>query len=257
MKPLYLYGTQLSVRLDGPALRVSQPNCSDRWFPLRVLSRVLADEQTDWSLEALLACARAGICVTFQDGDARVVARVCGQPSERQELAQRLSDLLVRPDWPALYANWRAGMDRMAARSIARRACLPDYRTVTAPEMRQLLDKAAHDLLAAPAWYVLGRELFGQLLPFAADGLHRRGIDLDTVTVPDFNPARDFAEILFWDFQLARLYWVQNRVEWHAVCALPTRAEAVALFERRRERCEFLRESLINRFHRWLVALQT
>jgi hypothetical protein len=245
------------VRLDGPALRVSQPNCSDRWFPLRVLSRVLADEQTDWTLEALLACARAGICVSFQDGDARLVARVCGPPSERQELAQRLADLLVRPDWPALYADWRSGMDRMAARSVARRACLPDYRSVTAPEMRQLLDKAAHDLLAAPAWHVLGGELIGQLLRFAADGLHRRGVDLDTVAMPGFQPARDFAEILFWDFQLARLYWVQTRVEWHAACALPTRAEAVALLERRRERCEFLRESLINRFRRWLVALQT
>jgi len=257
MKPLYLYGRALAVRLDGPALRVSQPDCADRWFPLRLLSRVLAGEQTDWSLDALLACARAGICVSFQDGEARLVARVCGVPSERQELAQRLSDLLVRPDGPVLYANWRAGMGRMAARSLARRALLTDYRSITGPELRQLLERAAHDLLAVPAWRALGRELFGQLLPFAADGLHRRGIDLEALTTPEFHLARDLAEILFWDFQLVRLYWVQCRVERTGVCPEPGRAEAVAVFERRRDRCEYLRESLINRLHRWLVALQS
>ena len=257
MKPLYLYGRELSIRLDGPALRVSQPACSDRWFPLRVLSRVISGEQADWSLEALLACARAGICVTFQDGDAKLVARVSGIPSERQELAQRLNDLLVRPDWAALFANWRAGMDRMAARSIARRACLPDYRSLSAPELRQILERAAHDLLALPAWRVLGRELFGQVLTFAGDGLHRRGVDLEVVTTPYFYLARELTEILFWDFQLVRLYWVQSRVERHGVCELPTRAEAVALFEYRRARCEYLRESLINRLHRWLVGMQS
>lgn len=257
MKPLYLYGVDLAVRLDGPALRVSQPDRADRWFPLRLLSRVLADEHTDWSLEALLACARAGICVSFQDGDARLVARVFGQPSERQELSQRLADGLIRPDWPGAYANWLAGMERMAARSIARRAALADYRSITAAEMRQILDQAAHDLLAWPAWHGLGGELFGQLLPFAADGLHGRGLDLESLTTPEFHPARDFARILFWDFQLTRLYWVQAHVERHGSCRMPTRAEAVALFERRRGRLEYLRDSLTNRLHRWLVALQT
>lgn len=257
MKPLYLYGAQLSVRLDGPALRVTQPAHSDRWFPLRLLSRVLADEGIDWSLDALLACARAGICVTFQDGDARPIARVCGAPTERQELAQRLADLLIHPDWQVLYADWRSGMQRMAARSIARRAALPEYRTITGPELHQMLERAARDLLAVPAWRALGRELFGQLLPFCGDGLHRRGIDLELVTTPEFHLARDFAEILFWDFQLVRLRWVEAQVERHGVCREPARAEVVALFESRRERCEFLRESLTNRLHRRLVALQS
>lgn len=257
MKPLYLYGANVAVRLDGPALRISQPAAADRWFPLRILSRVLTDERTDWSLDALLACARAGICVTFQDRDTRLIARVCGNPCARQELPQRLADFLVRPDWQVLYANWRSGMERMAARSIARRAMLPDYRSVTAPEMRQLLEKAAHDLLAIPAWRTLGRELFGQLLPFAADGLYQRGLDLDTLTTPAFHLSRDFAELLFWDFQLVRLQWIEARVEARGTCPEPTRAEAVELFEGRQARCEFLRDSLANRLHRWLVGMQS
>lgn len=256
MKPLYVYRADARVRLDHAALRISVPEgASDRWVPLRLISRVLSGEKVDWTLEALLACARQGISVTFQDQDCRMIARCFGNPSERQELAQRLADLRFLPDWKNAYLAWVGQMDRVAARSVARRLRLDDYRSITPADLRRMFDLAVRDLLAWPAWQVMRRELHGQLLALAHQVLLDRGIDPEHSETRDLNLPSTFAHILLWDFDLAVYRWIEQRVEAEGACVLPTRAEAVAFFERRGERTASLTQSLVNRFHRWLVAV--
>ncbi len=256
MKPLYLYRSDAQVRLDHGALRISvKEGAADRWIPLRQISRVLSAETVGWTLEALLACARTGISVTFQDGDCRMIARCFGNPCERQELAQRLADLRFLPDWSEAYLNWVRQMDRIAARSVARRMHLEEQRTVQPADLRRMFDLAARDLLAWPAWQLMRRELHGQLHALSHQILLQRGVDPEHCETRTMNLPSTFARILLWDFDLPVYRWMEQRVESTGACALPTRAEAVRFFERRSERTGRLAQGLVNRLHRWLVAV--
>lgn len=256
MKPLYLYRSDVQVGLDHGALRIRvKEGASDRWIPLRLISRVLSAETVDWTLEALLACARAGISVTFQDKDCRMIARCFGNPCERQELAQRLADLRFLPNWNEAYLNWIGRMDRIAARSVARRLRLEDYQSIQPADLRRMFDLAVRDLLAWPAWQILRRELHGQLHALAHHVLLERGVDPEHCETRELNLPSAFARILLWDFDLAIYRWIESRVETAPACPLPTRAEAVALFECRSERTARLAQGLVNRLHRWLVAV--
>lgn len=65
-KPLYLQGgNELSVDLDGPALRIGQPGRAAVFYPLARLARVLSKGEVRWHCEALLACADGGVPVVF------------------------------------------------------------------------------------------------------------------------------------------------------------------------------------------------
>jgi len=78
-------------------------------------------------------------------------------------------------------------------------------------------------------------------------------IDVARYLEPSFNLTEDLATVLFWDFQLARLRWLEARLAELETVEAPTREEIVAFFERRRTRTEQLGLGLLRRFHRWLL----
>ena len=122
MQPLYIDGSPgCRVVLDVPALRVVVPDKADQLFPLSRISRVVCKGVVEWSMSAMLACADAGINLLFLHINGEVRARWLGQGSERQSLTQRLVDLLARADGFQCYENWYLSMQKMAARSFARR----------------------------------------------------------------------------------------------------------------------------------------
>lgn len=118
-KPLYLQGQNgLAVELDGPALRVRQPERAAVFYPLARLARVLSKGGVRWTCDALLACAGAGVPVTFLDGDGEVRGYLFGPSSGEGGLDWRLRACLSRADGLRRYADWRRGMADHARRAL-------------------------------------------------------------------------------------------------------------------------------------------
>lgn len=252
MTPLYLQGGTTHAELDGPALKVEQPGRSACWFPLRRISRVISSPRVQWDAEALLACAAEGISVTFLDDTGAVVARLVGRPGVREEIRQRLADLLIKPDWRDGYSAWLAGMEQMAARSVARRSGFPLEALHTPRVLQQCLRERAAAGGLLPACDAVGRRVHGLLLGFVTQALSEAGVGVDWAGWTELDLAGDLSRVLFWDFRLARLAWLERR-QTQAEPLPPTQPEIVAFFESRRDRTEQLFRGLLNRLHHWLI----
>ncbi|MGX2040871.1 CRISPR-associated endonuclease Cas1 [Methylocaldum sp. MU1018] len=254
MRPLYLQGSGTAVRRDGPALRVARPGAAERWFPLRRISQVVSAGCIDWSVDALLACAENGITVSFIDHDGAVTARLVGKPGECRELRQRLLDFLLRPDWRDLYAQWAEAMERMAVRSVIGRTGLDFDRPPSAKDLRRLFREGAQSMDQLSAYDRIGREIFGLLTSLVTKHLADAGIAAECESMEDLDPVTSLSSILFWDFRLARLAWLEDRLRENRL-GIPDRLEIVGFFEARRERTESLARGLLNRLHRWLIEI--
>lgn len=254
MKPLYLLGRDIRIERDGPALRVAGIGRADCWFPLRRISRVVSATRVDWSTGALLACAESGITVSFLNEDGAVLARLLGRPRERVELRQRWADFLLRPDWRMHYGQWLAAMERMAVRSVIRRAGIAWPGTEPAKSLRRGFHEAAQAMGLLPAFERIGGEVHGLTVALASQRLADAGVagDFEGGEGPEL--AMDFATILFWDFQLVRMAWLEDRLR-DELTGIPDRQELVAFFEAHRPRTERLAAGIINRLHHWLMEL--
>lgn len=106
-RPLYL-GARVNARVDadGPALRVRAAGRAEARYPLYRVSRVIAGHRVHWSAGALQACLESGIpIVIVGDGGAPLGSfhPACVRASA---LCGDLDELLDRPDWQGIYANW-------------------------------------------------------------------------------------------------------------------------------------------------------
>jgi hypothetical protein len=247
MKPLYIEGAPgCRVVLDEPALRVSLPEKADQLFPLSRISRVVCKGVVEWSMSALLACADAGIFVLFLEKNGELRARWSGRGGERQAMAQRLVDLLARADGPALYENWMRSMEKLAARSFARRIGMADWREAPVIGLRfQVADllgtegrHRAHLLLS-----LLHAEV---LLWLPEAGF---GGDDEALQDGDFDLAAFLSRLLLWDF-----YPVLLDAETAAGKEPPMQAMA-ALFHQREDRCYLLFRGTINKLHQFLLSV--
>jgi hypothetical protein len=72
-----------------------------------------------------------------KNGDVR--ARWLSVGTERQSLSQRLVDLLARADGVQRYENWYLSMQKLAARSFARKMGIEDWREVPINELQKLI----------------------------------------------------------------------------------------------------------------------
>jgi hypothetical protein len=127
-KPLYLQGRNgLAVMLDGPALRIEQPERAAVLYPLARLARVLSKGGVRWRCEALLACAGAGIPVVFLDGAGGVQAYLFGSSGGENTLYLRLRSCRRHPTGMALYMQWRRTMAAHARRTLARQLRLTGH----------------------------------------------------------------------------------------------------------------------------------
>lgn len=125
-KPLYLQGHNcgLAVMLDGPALRVRQVERAAVWYPLARLARVISKGGVQWTCEALLACADAGIPVVFLTGDGGVRGYLFGQGVGSDRLYLCLRDCLRQPDGLDRYLAWRQRMTVHARRVLERQLAM-------------------------------------------------------------------------------------------------------------------------------------
>jgi hypothetical protein len=247
MRPLYIDGSSgCRVVLDEPALRVSLTDKADQLFPLSRVSRVVCKGVVEWSMSALLACADAGITVLFLEKNGELRARWLGRSGERQGLTQRLVDLMARADGPALYENWTLSMEKLAARSFARRIGLIDWRESSVPSLRRQLAESlggegrhCANLLQS----LLHAELLIWLpeAGFVSDdeGLIDSNLDLGMF----------LSRLLLWDFYPLLLE-----------SGMPEQGEAPMramgmVFEQRADRCYLLFRSTINKLHQFLLTV--
>ena len=250
MRPLYLKGAGIQVTQDGPALKITQAGHADGWFPLQRVSRVISSPRVHWTTEALIACARTGISISFQDDDGGVVARLVGQPGEREEIRQRLADFLLRARWQEAYQQWLTAMEAMAVRSVARRAHWPDSLPQTPRELRQWLKTTVVSLDLQTQEAAASQQLQGLLMAYVTQHLSQAGIGLELSgrTEPDLTG--DLTRILWWDFRLALLNWLRSQ---NAQLRPPDPPAVIAFFEHREARTESLCCGLLNRLHVWLI----
>jgi len=246
MRPLYIDGsTGCRVVLDEPALRVSLADKADLLFPLSRVSRVVCKGLVDWSMSALLACADAGITVLFLEKNGEMRARWLGRTSERQSLTQRLLDLLARADGPGLFENWTLAMEKMAARSFARRAGLLDWREVPVPTLRRQLLVS----LGSEGRYranLLENILHAELLVWLPEAGFCADDEALMVNDPDLSGF--ISRLLLWDFYPLLL---ASSTEPDA-SSMRAMAE---LFQQRADRGYLLFRSTINKLQQFLLSV--
>jgi hypothetical protein len=246
MRPLYIDGLPgCRVVLDEPALRVVVPDKADQLFPLSRISRVVCKGVVEWSMSALLACADAGITLLFLEKNGEVRARWLGRGGERQSLTQRLVDLLARADGLGRYENWYLSMQKLAARSFARRMGLDDWREVSINELRQRLALSFSTegaLRANVLQGLLHSELLNWLLEcgFSSDD--------EALLTSDLDLASDLSKLLLWYFYPALLAADESDVS----TALVSMA---VIYQQRADRFYMLFKSTISNLHQFLLAV--
>lgn len=247
MRPLYIDGSPgCRVVLDEPALRICMSEKADQLFPLTRVSRVVCKGVVEWTMSALLACADAGITVLFLEKNGKVRARWLGHGGTRQSLTQRLVDLLARADGPGLYENWYLSMEKLAARSFARRMALSDWREISVVQLRKHLALTLKDVGRRRA-NLLQSLLHAELLGWLADaGL---GSDDEALLDDKLDLASDLSKLLLWDFYPSLLDWDED------VRQQPDMQAMATLFQQRTERSSLLFRSSLNKLHQFLLAV--
>jgi hypothetical protein len=246
MRPLYIDGAPgCRVVLDEPALRVMMPDKADQLFPLSRISRVVCNGVVEWSMSALLACADAGINLLFLQKNGEVRARWLGRGGERQSPAQRLVDLLARADGRQRYENWYLSVEKLAARSFARRMGLKDWREVSVNELRRRLSLSLSEQDRHRA-NLLRSLLHGELLVWLPEcGFSS---DDEALLSGDLDLASDLSGILLWDFYPALLAAEDSEPS----SAL---ASMALVYQQRADRFYLLFRSTINKLHQFLLAI--
>lgn len=252
VKPLYINGRPgMTVALDGPALAIGAPGRAESLFPLQRISRVIASGSVDWSTTALLACAERGITVTFLDRHGVNRAYLFGDGPRREGLAQRLRDLLDRPDWPERYADWRRAMESRACRAAALRLGL---QTPPPPaQLRETLERFKLRYVRPGVRRFINQRLQGLLAGLVAELLTEAGITAEQARglggrLPLID---DLVDLLAWDLHLPLARWLEQQ----AVEERIEDAHLISLFEQRSERLRSIGRSILNRLHGWLMDL--
>lgn len=196
-------------------------------------------------MSALLACADAGINLLFLERNGEVRARWLGRCADRQSLTQRLVDLLARGDGPGLYENWLLSMEKLAARSFARRMGVRDWREISVVALRKQLQISLGDE-GRQQVNVLQSLIQAELsiwLPEA--GL---GSDDEAMLTDKLDLANDLSGLLLWDFYP---FLLDNESDTSNTSMLAM-ANLLLL---RADRCYLLFRSTLNKLHQFLLAV--
>ncbi len=214
MKALYLDGRRpLTVRLDGPALRVRAPDKADRLFPLQRLGRVIVSGQVVWATDALLACADHSVPISFLSREGRLRARLLGRSRGKPLLALGESlGALLEEQGPRRYRDWMAGHAQRARRNFAG-WIRPQPWTVAAGPLRQLVRTAALRFTTDRELQSVDIRLAGLLAAHLENLLAEVGLrsDAPILTVNGVGLIRDFEDILGWFLQPGKLRLFERR----------------------------------------------
>jgi hypothetical protein len=194
-------------------------------------------------MSALLACADAGVNVLFLAKNGELRGRWLGQSQQRQLLAQRLVDLLARPDGLGRYENWYLAVEKLAARSFARRLGLANWREISVVDLRRYLQQ----LLSEQQRYcanAMQTVLLSELLIWLADA--DLASDDENLLSDGLDLADDFSRLLLWDFYGFLLANSLSEADLQATAGL---------FEQQADRFYLLFRSTVNKLHQFLLGI--
>ncbi len=215
-RPLYLDPkAPTQVDIVGPALSIRVQGQAERLMPLRRISRILVNERTGLSTAALLGCADRGISILFVDIEGEVRGRLLGAPGERQELRQRLVDLLDRPDWKDLYGNWLYAQERRAVLRVQRRMRIELQSASPISTGRWISEQAVR--LAGPKDAARSqRWMEEQLFAWMLHHLQTLGLGGQSELGQDGRPdlVADLSAVLRWYGEPIRVGWLRRRADW-------------------------------------------
>jgi hypothetical protein len=258
--PLYLFSRHgVNVELDGAALKIRLKNERlDRYLPLRRLSRIIADEKAQFATAVLLACAQRGVTILFVERDKSVSARFIGQPGERQEMRQRLLDLMQQAHWKERYQQWRYVMERNTRQQIQHKLRAPAQQLYSA-ELSAWLDRRAVEL-SDPLTARHSRLWLRQLVEaWMLNHLNQLGLGAHSELLLDGWPdlVGDLTHILCWRIEPIRFGWLRRRYLWkvrhqRAPNSL-SRRDMVNLYEKNASVISRHGRDISNQLHYWLV----
>ena len=246
MRPLYIDGlTGCRVVLDDPALRVILPDKADQLFPLSRVSRVVCKGIVEWSMSAMLACADAGINLIFLHKNGEVRARWLATNTQRQSLTQRLIDLLSRPDGMQRDENWYLSMQKLAARSFARKQGVNDWREVPVKKLQDLVDVSLAQQGQYRAKLLLGILQSELLVMLIESGFSS---DDESLISNELNLADDFSRLLLWYFYPALIIAEKNDNE-------KDFAVMATLYQEHEDQCYLLVRTILSKLQQFLLAM--
>jgi len=257
-KTLYLEGgRQPRVQLEAHSIRARVPGQADRYFPLRRLSRIVAQEGVEFDTDVLLACASQGVPLVITGRDGRTLLRLIGTGGRTRDLMRRLEAFAQRPDWYTHFQTWQVANRRRIATTLVTRMRYP-YRLASHPE--GLTGYIGHlaERLAGPRAAELSARVMRELsIALIHQQLQELGLDArdESWQLDRIDLIEVLGELLALRIETIRLGWLRGRCKRPAGANRPLRRkELVHLFERNSGRIERLGHDIINRLHRWLVS---
>jgi hypothetical protein len=179
-RPLYLEaGATTRVRIDGPALVVRTAGEARRWFPLRLLSRVVSRPQVAWDGSAILALIEAGVPLFFIDKDGALAGACLGRFDDRSGLRAHLDALIAQPSWPVRYDNWRRSEERRILRHLHAAFSWPE--ADLRPDVARARVEWALAQALGPAWRERLHPLMGLLRSEVIGELKAMGLEPDVI----------------------------------------------------------------------------
>ena len=257
-KPLYLRGGPgLRVDADGPALRLRRPARAVVWYPLARLARVVSSGMVDWEVEALLACAGAGVPVVFLRRDGSVRAYLSGGGARSRDphdlLYTRLRARLSRPGGMRRYGDWRRAMTGAALRALGvqlgQRLDGEDPR-----RLRQALTQTRQRYAGAGPRALIDGRLHGLRAGLSAELLAEAGLDAARWAKLEAGPdlAGDLAELLGWALEAPLLAVLEQRFRGDTAPNLLDEAQLIGWFETRAADLRRLGLDALHQLRHWL-----
>lgn len=260
-RPVYVDpGIPVWLDIEDGALVFRVAGKAARQVPLHWVSRLVLPEHAEMGLQAMCACARAGIPVVVMGETGEVVLRAVGHRPGEGDLRRRLSELVARPGWRGMLSDWVLSTRSRIGRIVQHRLSLGPGR-LDAEEVAMAIERRARSLAGDD----LARRSARDLQAFCQAWMHEvllvHGIDgrTDEWLFDELDVASLLAGLMAFRLQPLRLGWLRRRHEWmrrKGTARAPVRyATLVRLFESNRGRVSRLGRDIINRFHRWLVEI--
>ena len=251
----------MRVCREGSALKVSNEMQADRFFPLRRLSRVVADRRVSFETEALIYCALAGVPVLFLDQEGGIVVRVIGSGGRNDDLRRRLEAFTAIPDWRERFHNWLWSMQRRVSTTVVKRLGYPRHLAHRPKNLRDHIRRHAKSLAGTDAAAFSDQQLTQLCIGLVQKELQARGLDArdEAWQLDEVDLASVLGGLLAQRIQPIRLGWLQWRFGNDGRGVAPSRPlrrkEIIHMFEHNSSRIGRLSRDLINRLHRWLVVM--
>lgn len=154
-KPLYLLHPS-PARIDaGTNHLVLQPaNGATLRFPLARVCRIVCNRHLSWTGNALTACLRAGIPITWTDGYGHALGALHPRLTPPQPFSTLIETYLELPDWQQRFANWTTRRRLETLTACALRAAKTGHRIMDprafAALKREYVYKGTHPINVKP-----------------------------------------------------------------------------------------------------------